>query len=209
MLGVSCLSVLILASTGRIKLGFPWHLLFARGGDKTELSPSRHLHEPRHEHRHFVPRSEGRVDHELASHDTIMKAAPSPQTLKDETEIAKDHNSMVTPLRVETSLDHRTAGVRSPFNLTFVGNSSTHVICSNGQQGVLNDNYCDCPDGSDEVTTSACSHLLVSRAVFRCEEGANATIIYASRVEDGIVDCPNGSDERPNQVHVSVSLLQS
>jgi Glucosidase II beta subunit-like len=118
---------------------------------------------------------------------------------------------MVTPLREETSLDHRTAGVRSPFNLTFMRNSSTHVICSNGRLGVLNDNYCDCPDGSDEVTTSACSHLLVSRAVFRCEEGANATIIYASRVGDGIVDCPDGSDERasPNQVPASVSLLRS
>ena len=139
-----------------------------------------------------------------------MKTAPSPQALKDEA--AKDHsNSMVTASREEPSLDHRTAAVQSRVNLTFVGNSTTHVICSNGQSGVLNDNYCDCPDGIDEVSTSACSHLLVSRAVFRCEEGANATIIYASRVGDGIVDCPNGSDERasPNQVHASAALLRS
>lgn len=194
MLGVSCLSVLILASTGRIKLGFPWFHLSARGsGSKTEISPAHHLHEPLHGHRHVAPRAESRAEHEITSHDAKTKTAPSPVGLEHETE--KHRNSKVTASREEPSPAHRTVGVPYPFNLTFVGNSTTRVLCSNGHPGVLNDNYCDCPDGSDEVTTSACSHLLVSRAVFRCEEGANATFIYASRVGDGIVDCPNGSDE--------------
>jgi hypothetical protein len=80
-------------------------------------------------------------------------------------------------------------------NLTVIGNSAMHVVCSNGHTGILNDNYCDCPDGRDEYATSACSHLLVSNAVFRCGEGSNNTI-FASRVGDGIIDCPDGSDER-------------
>jgi len=43
-------------------------------------------------------------------------------------------------------------------------------VCKNHPdiKGVLNDDYCDCPDGSDETTTSACSHLLVGKRVFSC-----------------------------------------
>lgn len=48
----------------------------------------------------------------------------------------------------------------------------------------LNDNYCDCEDGSDEPGTSACSH---TAAAFRC---ANAGFLPedlpTSRVNDGL-----------------------
>ena len=62
------------------------------------------------------------------------------------------------------------------------------------RRGVLNDNYCDCEDGSDEPGTSACSGLLVGERIFRCRDEAD-TRIFASRVGDGRVDCPNGADE--------------
>jgi len=52
----------------------------------------------------------------------------------------------------------------------------------------MNDDYCDCEDGSDEPLTSACSPL----GFFHCSGDG---ILPSSRVNDGICDCCNGSDE--------------
>jgi hypothetical protein len=64
---------------------------------------------------------------------------------------------------------------------------------------VLNDNYCDCADGSDENMTSACSNVVVQTRVFHChsQEAYHfyPTEIYPSRVNDGVCDCADGSDE--------------
>lgn len=75
--------------------------------------------------------------------------------------------------------------------------------CANGVgRGVLNDDYCDCTDGSDEPNTSACSDRVPQQALFRCHTPTTTTI-YTSRVNDGVRDCPDGSDEfeyhPPNQ----------
>jgi hypothetical protein len=69
----------------------------------------------------------------------------------------------------------------------------TEKTCPDGSKGFIDDNYCDCADGSDEPNTSACSNILVQKASFLCKNGTGA--IYASRVRDGIQDCPDGSDE--------------
>ena len=65
--------------------------------------------------------------------------------------------------------------------------------CPDGSKGLIDDNYCDCVDGSDEPNTSACSNILVQKASFLCKNGTGTT--YPSRVRDGIQDCPDGSDE--------------
>ncbi|OCH95878.1 endoplasmic reticulum protein [Obba rivulosa] len=71
--------------------------------------------------------------------------------------------------------------------------------CLNGSKTIpwaaVNDDYCDCPDGSDEPGTGACSNT-----VFYCQnEGHIGARIPSSRVRDGLCEpeCCDGSDELP------------
>jgi hypothetical protein len=67
--------------------------------------------------------------------------------------------------------------------------------CTDGSlvEGLLNDDYCDCKDGSDEPLTSACSFLHAAVKLFPCPK--SNIVLFASRIRDSVKDCPDGADE--------------
>lgn len=61
---------------------------------------------------------------------------------------------------------------------------------------MVNDDYCDCDDGSDEPVTSACAGMqALEGPTFLCENaGVESVMIFASRVRDGVCDCCDGTN---------------
>lgn len=65
---------------------------------------------------------------------------------------------------------------------------------SGSDPAVVNDDFCDCADGSDEPGTSACAGQ--KGILFYCPNADSfPSYVYTSRVNDGICDCCDGGDE--------------
>eukprot|EP01041_Mallomonas_annulata_P004850 gene4850-9668_t len=73
--------------------------------------------------------------------------------------------------------------------------SAETFICDSGSvhlnRSQINDNFCDCQDGTDESGTSAC----ISGHFHCINRGYKIVKIPSSRVDDGLCDCCDGSDE--------------
>ena len=74
--------------------------------------------------------------------------------------------------------------------------SSTTYKCDQGQRllqiNQVNDDYCDCEDGTDEPGTSACPQ---NSHGFFCSDARIPRTLPSSMVNDGVCDCCDGSDE--------------
>ncbi|KAL2344654.1 hypothetical protein Fmac_005939 [Flemingia macrophylla] len=78
--------------------------------------------------------------------------------------------------------------------------SSDVIRCKDGSgkfnKAQLNDDFCDCADGTDEPGTSACPG-----GKFFCRNAGHVSVyLFSSRVNDGICDCCDGTDEYDGQV---------
>ncbi|KAK7251950.1 hypothetical protein RIF29_35579 [Crotalaria pallida] len=78
--------------------------------------------------------------------------------------------------------------------------SSDVIKCKDGSKkfskNQLNDDFCDCLDGTDEPGTSACPS-----GTFYCRNAGHAPVtLFSSRVNDGICDCCDGTDEYDGKV---------
>ncbi|OCF38619.1 protein kinase C substrate 80K-H [Kwoniella heveanensis CBS 569] len=105
------------------------------------------------------------------------------------TALAQEPNKPLTPESIR--------GLNPALYDKYEPNPSNVFTCLDGSKVILyssiNDDYCDCPDGSDEPGTSACPN-----GVFWCKnEGHIPGQILSSRVNDGLCDpeCCDGSDE--------------
>ncbi len=77
---------------------------------------------------------------------------------------------------------------------TFTCDSNTRTIAITS----VNDDYCDCDDGTDEPGTSACAgagEAATTKGMYCVNRGSTPTRVPSSRVNDGVCDCCDGSDE--------------
>ncbi|GBN15734.1 Glucosidase 2 subunit beta [Araneus ventricosus] len=87
----------------------------------------------------------------------------------------------------------RPRGVSLPKKIFYDPAQQFHCLDGSGQFPFhfVNDDYCDCEDGSDEPGTSACGN-----GIFNCLNHGHVSVnLPSSRVNDGICDCCDSSDE--------------
>ena len=122
-----------------------------------------------------------------AAHDPVkvepdpVKAAPDPvKAAPDPVEAAPDPVEAAEPPAVPRGVRPEVAALYQLPEFTCL--RSGEVL----PRARVNDDYCDCADGTDEPGTAACAH-----GSFHCA----GRDVPSSRVGDGVCDCCDGSDE--------------
>jgi hypothetical protein len=149
---------------------------------------------------------------------TKAAAAPSPQNTKAASKPAQAADAVPAPPTPGPEQAY-IRGVLMGEQVLYRGKGTPLMFtCKDGSQTIsvaqINDDFCDCADGSDEPGTSACSDLDAMHSdlvKFACKqqltpedqkllaehrgEELPPMLIFTSRVNDGICDCCDGSDE--------------
>ncbi|KAF9383603.1 hypothetical protein CPB97_006337 [Podila verticillata] len=102
-----------------------------------------------------------------------------------------------------TTVSDAPRGVAPSKAKAYLADKAGNWKCLDGSKTIkfaaINDDYCDCLDGSDEPGTSACGN-----GYYYCANtGHRAAYIKTSRINDGVCDpeCCDGSDETDGQIH--------
>jgi len=97
-------------------------------------------------------------------------------------------HTLIPPIKIDVSRFN----LGLPFSEWKQNFTTDYFKCEKSQKRILltqvNDDYCDCPDGSDERGTNACP---TNNYGFFCY----SAFIHSSFINDGICDCCDGSDE--------------
>ncbi|KAG0296762.1 hypothetical protein BGZ96_008622 [Linnemannia gamsii] len=108
-------------------------------------------------------------------------------------------------VQANVTVDKLPRGVAPSRSKIYSPDTKGQWACLDGSKTIpftaINDDYCDCPDGSDEPGTSACG-----TGYFYCSNiGHTPAYIKTSRLNDGVCDpeCCDGSDEFDGQTRCS------
>lgn len=119
----------------------------------------------------------------------------------EEQSSSKSQNAL--PVAAATAKNHgmRISGVLNEDVHLYIPNSRGNFKCLRSKEEIVylrvNDDFCDCQDGSDEPSTSAC-HNGRFYCSYQPSSPHKKIFVPSNRVNDGICDCCDGSDEWGN-----------
>eukprot|EP00931_Biecheleriopsis_adriatica_P001961 TRINITY_DN102535_c0_g1_i1.p1 TRINITY_DN102535_c0_g1~~TRINITY_DN102535_c0_g1_i1.p1 ORF type:complete len:397 (+),score=92.38 TRINITY_DN102535_c0_g1_i1:101-1291(+) len=142
--------------------------------------------------------TEATIEESAEAEDTVEAPEASGALLQEVV-----HSGETRVRGASESLQKRYAKQRQAGSFTCFDNSRSFHDFS-----VVNDDYCDCEDGSDEPGTSACAGLETLRLEgFSCTWASEGTahagpaaVVRLGAVNDGICDCCGGEDEWAGEV---------
>lgn len=170
-------------------------------------------HELNANERHALPRDVSAVKG-LPRHKTSPHGKPSSPSASDQSVHLVGQEMSVTAsetqavglslLQPPDETAPGLAGVHPDDQLKYGSGGTNEWKCLLSEQTIeaerINDDYCDCKDGSDEPGTSACakqnSRFWCRGAKLRGGGQVGAHWMYSTYVNDGICDCCDGSDEK-------------